>query len=87
MMGFIDEHRAAYGVEPIGKVLQVAPSTDYLQAARRADPAQRSARAQRDAVLMEQIQRVWDENFQVYGRSGGSGAVKALPWPAARWRA
>jgi transposase InsO family protein len=47
--------------------LQIAPSTYYLHAARRADPAQRSARGQRDALLMEQIQRVWDENFQVYG--------------------
>ena len=67
MKTFIDEHRPIYGVEPICKVLQIAPSTYYLHAARQADPAQRSARAQRDVVLMEQIQRVWDENFQVYG--------------------
>ncbi len=67
MKDFIDEHREVYGVEPICKVLPIAPSTYYRHAARRADPAQRSARAQRDAVLMEQIQRVWDENFQVYG--------------------
>jgi putative transposase len=67
MKTFIDEHRPVDGVEPICKVVQVAPSTDDLHAARRADPAQRSARAQRDAVLMEPIQRVWDENVQVDG--------------------
>lgn len=52
MMGFMDEHREAYRVEPIGKILPMAPSTYDRQAARRADPAPRSARAQRDAVLM-----------------------------------
>ena len=67
MKAFIDDHRADYGVEPICKVLPIAPSTYYRQAARQADPAQRSARDQRDAVVMEQIQRVWDEHFQVYG--------------------
>ena len=67
MKAFIDDHREAYGVEPICKVLPIAPSTYYRHAARQADPAQRSARDQRDAVVMEQIQRVWDEHFQVYG--------------------
>lgn len=67
MKAFIDEHRDAYGVEPICKVLPIAPSTYYLHAARRADPDRRSARAVRDERLERQIQRVWDENFQVYG--------------------
>jgi transposase InsO family protein len=67
MKRFIDEHRPVDGVEPICHVLQIAPSTYYLHAARRADPAQRSVRTQRDEVLMAQIQRVWDENFEVYG--------------------
>jgi putative transposase len=67
MKAFIDDHREEYGVEPICKVLPIAPSTYYQHAGRCADPAQRSARAQRDEVLREPIQRVWDENFQVYG--------------------
>jgi len=67
MKAFIDEHRDAYGVEPICKMLPIAPSTYYLHAARRADPDRRSARAVRDERLSQQIQRVWDENFQVYG--------------------
>jgi transposase InsO family protein len=67
MKAFMDDHRAAYGVEPICKVLPIAPSTYYLHAACRADPTRRSARAQRDERLKRHIQRVWDDNFQAYG--------------------
>lgn len=67
MIGFIDDHRSAYGVEPICRVLPIAPSTYYAHAARRADPAKRSARARRDAALQADIRRVWEANFQVYG--------------------
>jgi hypothetical protein len=38
MIGFIDVHRGAYGVEPICKVLPIAPSTCHAHAARHADP-------------------------------------------------
>src|SRR5687768_1693268 len=67
MIAFIDDHRAAYGVEPICRVLPIAPSTYHAHAARRADPGKASARVQHDAVLREHIRRVWEENFQVYG--------------------
>ena len=67
MTAFIDEHRGVYGVEPICKALPIAPSTYYAHAARRADPALCPARARRDAILCGEIQRVWDENRQVYG--------------------
>ena len=67
MKAFIDEHRGAYGVEPICKVLPIAPSTYHEHAARKADPSRISARAKRDAVLCPEIERVWWENFQVYG--------------------
>lgn len=67
MTAFIDDHRETYGVEPICKVLPIAPSTYYLHAARRADPAKVPARVQRDERLCADIQRVWDENRQVYG--------------------
>jgi putative transposase len=67
MKMFIDEHRETYGVEPICRVLPIAPSTYHAHAARRADPSKRSDRARRDAELRPEIQRVWDENFQVYG--------------------
>jgi len=67
MKMFIDEHRDQYGVEPISRVLPIAPSTYRAHAARLADPSKRSERARRDAELRREIQRVWDENFQVYG--------------------
>jgi len=67
MKAFIDEHRDVYGVEPICKVLPIAPSTYYTHAARQADPELRPDRAWRDDALCEQIRRVWDENKQVYG--------------------
>jgi putative transposase len=67
MTAFIDEHRDVYGVEPICKVLPIAPSTYYTHAARQADPELRPDRALRDDALCEQIRRVWDENKQVYG--------------------
>jgi transposase InsO family protein len=67
MTSFIDEHRDSYGVEPICDVLPIAPSTYYEQKARQTDPSRLPERARRDAVLREDIQRVWRENFSVYG--------------------
>ena len=67
MIDFIAEHRAIYGVEPICRVLPIAPSTYHAHAARRADPGKLPARAQRDAALQVEIGRVYAENFRVYG--------------------
>ena len=64
---FIEEHRDQYGVEPICRVLPIAPSTYRAHVASQADPTKLSDRARRDAELRPEIQRVWDENFQVYG--------------------
>ena len=67
MIAFIDAHRATYGVEPICRVLPIAPSTYHAHLAKRADPGKLSARARRDAFLQVDIRRVWEANFQVYG--------------------
>lgn len=67
MIAFIDDHRHVFGVEPICRVLPIAPSTYYWHKARQADPSLRSTRAQRDELLRPEIQRVWDQNLQVYG--------------------
>jgi putative transposase len=67
MIAFIDEHRAIHGVEPICRVLPIAPSTYHAHAARRADPGKLPARAQRDITLRTEIRRVYEENFRVYG--------------------
>jgi len=67
MIAFIDEHRAVHGVEPICRVLPIAPSTYHAHAARRADLGKLPARARRDMTLRTEIRRVYEENFQVYG--------------------
>jgi transposase InsO family protein len=67
MKMFVDAHRDEYGVEPICRVLPIAPSTYRAHARRAADPALLSDRAKRDAELRPEIRRVWAENFEVYG--------------------
>jgi transposase InsO family protein len=59
---FIDEYRDVFGVEPICRTLQFAPST-YWSAKRRPP----SARSIRDEALKGEIGRVFEENFGVYG--------------------
>ena len=67
MIAFINEHRDTYGVEPICKVLPIAPSTYRLHAGRQRDPSLLPDRARRDLVLMEEIKRVFETNYSVYG--------------------
>jgi len=64
---YIDQHRSIYGVEPICKQLQVAPSAYRRHAARQRNPALRSPRVRRDEQLLIDIDRVWQENLGVYG--------------------
>ena len=67
MKAFIDQQRNAFGVEPLCRVLQVAPSAYWRHAALVRQPHKRCPRAKRDELLMPQIQRVWQANMQVYG--------------------
>lgn len=67
MIGFIDDHRKQYGVEPICRVLPIAPSTYREHAAQRRDPERMSDRAKRDEVLKVEVKRVFGSNFGVYG--------------------
>ena len=62
MIDYIDRHRERFGVEPICKVLRVAPSTYYAAKKRPASP-----RARRDAELRSEIHRVFLGNYGVYG--------------------
>ncbi|MFC6840210.1 IS3 family transposase [Xanthomonas theicola] len=64
---YIDRYRDGHGVEPICKVLQVAPSAYRRYAARQRNPQLCCARSQRDAVLRIEIDRVWHANMRVYG--------------------
>jgi putative transposase len=64
IVGFIDENRDEFGVEPICKVLRVAPST-YYAAKKRAEAP--SVRAVRDAAMMQVLLALWVANRKVYG--------------------
>jgi putative transposase len=67
MVSFIDQHRDEYGVEPICEQLPIAPATYYECKAREAEPERAPERVRRDVEISQEIRRVWDENFQVYG--------------------
>jgi len=67
MVTYIDDYKDRFGVEPICAVLPIAPSTYYAHKVTHRDPERRSARAKRDEVLKSEIQRVWEENYRVYG--------------------
>jgi putative transposase len=82
---YIDEHKKAFGVEPICTVLAsadvtIAPSTYY--AARSRAP---SARVVRDEQVRTEISRVHKENYGVYGirkvhaQLGRDGGVHGRP--------
>ncbi len=67
MIAFIEEHRDVFGVEPICKVLPLAPSTYYDRLAIAKNPDRASARAKSDTDICKEIERVWQANRQVYG--------------------
>ena len=64
MVDYIDAHRGEFGVEPICRVLQVAPSSYYAAKRRQVEP---SARARRDAVMAQVLMVLWVANRKVYG--------------------
>ncbi|WP_425341344.1 IS3 family transposase [Escherichia coli] len=67
IMPLLDKLREQYGVGPVCSELHIAPSTYYHCQQQRHHPDKRSARAQRDDWLKREIQRVYDENHQMYG--------------------
>ncbi|PPV52458.1 IS3 family transposase [Escherichia coli] len=67
LMPLLDKLREQYGVRPVCSELHIAPSTYYHCQQQRHHPDKRSARAQHDDWLKREIQRVYDENHQVYG--------------------
>jgi putative transposase len=64
MVDYIDQHRDRFGVEPICRILEMAPSTYYAARQRRGNP---SARARRDAVMGQVLMVLWVTNRKVYG--------------------
>jgi putative transposase len=67
VMAFVDAHHEDLGIEPICRELAIAPSSYHEHARRLADPAKRPARARRDDEIREQIGRVHEASFGLYG--------------------
>jgi putative transposase len=81
---FVDQHRQRFGVEPICKALQVAPSAYWRETARQRQPSLYPPRLQRDAALMPQIQQVFKSNMSVYGADKVWRALKRQEVEVAR---
>ena len=86
MIQLIEDHRDDHGVEPICRVLPIAPATFYDNMAKRADPSRLSDRAKRDAELKPEIERVLSKisKSTACGRSGVRCTGKALVLRAAQ---
>jgi transposase len=75
MIAFIDDHRGAHGVEPICKVLPIAPSTYHAHVAKRRDPAKR--RRRRPLVLDRRTRRLFPFIERIFADAGHQGAKTA----------
>jgi len=84
MIAFIQDHRSQHGVEPMCRVLQVAPSTFYEHQAIARDPDRASDRAKRDRDLRPELLRVWQKNRSVYGARKLWHAMKREKFDIAR---
>ncbi|NSX55705.1 IS3 family transposase [Sulfitobacter sp. 1151] len=84
MIAFIQEHRGQHGVEPMCRVLQIAPSTFYEHQDIARDPSLASDRAKRDDELRPEVLRVWQENSSVYGARKLWHAMKQEQFDIAR---
>jgi transposase InsO family protein len=67
VIDFMEDHHDAYGIEPMCKILRIAPSTWYARKSQKADPEKRSERAKMDDVMSVKIRKVFEDNFSVYG--------------------
>jgi transposase InsO family protein len=67
MIAFIEEHREVYGVEPICRVLPIAPATFHRHAAIARNPGLASDRARQDKEDFDEIRRVYDKSRGRYG--------------------
>ncbi|MES1942450.1 putative IS3 family transposase, IS51 group, OrfB [Salinisphaera sp. T5B8] len=84
MVDFIDDHRRVYGVEPICRIVPIAPSTYYDAKTQQADATRRSVRAQRDTAVSEAIDQVWHDNRCVYGARKVWRELHRQRWSVAR---
>jgi transposase InsO family protein len=67
VIAFIEDHRGEFGVEPMCRMLQIAPSSYYERRAIARDPDRASVRAKSDADLCVKINAAWEDNRKLYG--------------------
>jgi putative transposase len=67
MVQFIDDNKAEYEVEPICRVLPIAPSTYYRAQDLSDNPHKRSLRSQYDDYYVSEIKRIWQDSKCRYG--------------------
>jgi putative transposase len=63
----MEAHLESYGIEPMCRVLRIAPSTWHAHVRCKADPDLRSTQATEEERLSVEIIRVHKKNFGVYG--------------------
>ena len=85
MVAFIDKNRKLYGVEPICRVLPIAPSMYYRYKELERCPDKRSRRVRRYEALAPEVQRVWDDNRGVYGARKVWKQLNREFIPVGRW--
>ena len=67
MISFIDDNKAEYGIEPIYRVLPIAPSTYYRAKDLSDNPHKRSLHRQHDDYYISEIKRIWQDSKCRYG--------------------
>ncbi len=67
MVQFIDDHKNNYGIEPICRVLPIAPSTYYRAQDLSDNPHKHSLRSQHDDFYLSEIIRIWQDSKCRYG--------------------
>ncbi len=80
MISFVDAYRDKHGVEPICRVIEIAPSTYHAHVTRREKPETAPPRVKRDVMLSVEIKRVFNENFQVYGVRRSTRTRASASW-------
>jgi putative transposase len=85
MVSFIDAHRETHWVESICRQLPISPSMYYEAKARQASPSRLPPRVRRDAELLPAIQRMFEENFRVYGARKVWRQLNQEHWGVARY--
>lgn len=69
VVSFIDEYRSVLGVEPISRLLPIAPSTYDKVIAKRADVDRLSAPERDDIAIKVELRRAHASVAQDHGRS------------------